>query len=336
MPVATARACANLALVKYWGKRDASRNLPANNSISMTLDGAYTTTAVEFDAGLERDCVQLAGRAAPPAMAARVSAHLDRVRALARIPHFARVATRNNFPAGTGFASSASGFAALTLAAADALGLQLSGRDLSALARQGSGSACRSIHAGFVEWHAGQDSDSSFATQLADEGHWDLVDLAVLVTDREKRVSSSDGHRLVSGSPFWRARCQTLPRRLDAVRQALLARDFHRLFREVEAEAMEMHAIMLTSAHERKGAWQSGICYLAPDTLRLLNAVQDWRRDGLEVCFTLDAGPTVHLLCLEEGVEDLLAALAELPGSRAWRVIQSRPGPGVRLLPTGS
>ena len=248
MSRATARACANLAFVKYWGKRDAALNLPLNNSISMTLDAAHTTTRVEIAPELEADEVWLSGAPAPGAFTSRVVAHLERIRSLARSATSARVHTDNNFPTGTGFASSASGFAALTCAASAAFGLRLSRRELSVLARKGSGSSCRSIHAGFVEWHAGQDSDSSFATQLADARHWNLVDLAVLVTEREKTVPSSDGHRLAGNSPFWHSRTQTMAARLAEVRQALLKRDFHRFGREVEAEALEMHAIMQTSA----------------------------------------------------------------------------------------
>lgn len=333
MSRASARACANLAFVKYWGKRDAALNLPGNSSISMTLDAAHSTTRVAFDSGPGRDEVWLAGEPAGAAFASRVIAQLDRIRSLAGSASAARVHTCNNFPAGTGFASSASGFAALTCAATAALGLQLSRRQLSVLARMGSGSACRSIHAGFVEWHAGEDSDSSCATQLADAQHWDLVDVAVLVTEAEKSVRSSDGHRLAGNSPFWPSRSQSLPARLAEIRQALLGRDFHRFGRQVEAEALEMHAIMQTSAHERGGAWQSGLFYMAPDSLRLIQAVQRWRQAGMELYFTLDAGPTVHLLCLEDQVGDVLEAVNSLDGSQGWRTIACRPGPGARLLP---
>ncbi len=332
MTVATAQACANLAFVKYWGKRDASLNLPLNNSISMTLDGALTTTTVRFNGDLARDKVTLAGRSAAPAFAERVSVHLDRIRTLAGVSTRAQVDTYNNFPAGTGFASSASGFAALTLAATHALGLQLAEHQLSIVARLGSGSACRSIPAGFAEWHAGADSESSFATQLAPAQHWQLVDVAVLVTQSAKDVPSSAGHLLVSNSPFWQARSVALPARLEAVRQALLTRDFHRFGREIEAEALELHAIMLTSAHENAGTWHPGIFYWTPDTLRLLRAVQDWRRAGMAVYFTLDAGPTVHLLCPAEQADELLLAVQALDERNAWRTLLSRPGPGAHLI----
>ncbi len=332
MPVATAQACANLAFVKYWGKRDTSLNLPLNNSISMTLDGARTTTIVRFSEEYDQDEVLQTGEPAAASFAARVSTHLERIRRLAGVTTSARVETYNNFPSGTGFASSASGFAALTLAATQACGLQLEERELSILARQGSGSACRSIPAGYAEWHAGVDNESSFATQLAPAQHWDLVDVAVLVTQRAKDVPSSAGHLLATRSPFWRARHESLPLRLEAVRESLLGRNFNRFGREIEAEALEMHAIMLTSAHERGGSWQPGIFYWTPDTLRLLCAVQEWRREGLSVYFTLDAGPTVHLLCLEAEAEALLAEVKSLPGSDAWQILPSRPGPGAHLV----
>lgn len=332
MSLATARACANLAFVKYWGKRDAALNLPTNSSISMTLDAAHTTTRVDFDTDLDNDEVWLSGEPASNAFTSRVINHLDRIRSLTGSSAAARVHTSNNFPAGTGFASSASGFAALTLAATAALGLRLSRRELSVLARLGSGSSCRSIHAGFVEWHAGQDSDSSFATQLADAQHWNLVDVAVLVTEAEKSVRSSEGHELAGSSPFWQTRTRSIATRLADIRQALLKRDFHRFGREVEAEALEMHVIMQTSAHDREGAWQSGLFYMAPDTLGLIKAVQRWRQAGMEVYFTLDAGPTVHLLCLEDQFGDVLDAVNVLEGSQGWRTIACRPGPGARLL----
>ena len=332
MRVVSAQACANLAFVKYWGKRDARLNLPLNNSISMTLDGARTTTTVRFDDSLDKDVVLLAGAAAPPRFAERVSRHLERIRVLAGVTTSARVETENNFPAGTGFASSASGFAALTLAATKALALEPGERELSALARRGSGSACRSIPAGYAEWHAGEDDASSYATQLAPAQHWGLVDVAVLVAQDAKEVPSSDGHRLVANNPFWQTRSARMPARLETVRQALLARDFHRFGREVEAEAMEMHAIMLTSAYERAGTWHPGIFYWTPDTLRILCRVSEWRRAGLAVYFTLDAGPTVHLLCQEGQVEELMEAVRALDEGNAWRILPSRPGPGARLV----
>jgi diphosphomevalonate decarboxylase len=331
MTQATAVAHSNLAFVKYWGKRDASLNIPLNNSISMNLSAARTTTTVRFDDSLSEDNVLLEGQAVAPKFAARVSRHLDLIRAVAGVQTHALIKTRNTFPASTGFASSASGFAALSLAASAALGLQPSERELSILARRGSGSACRSIPAGFAEWQAGTISEDSYATQLAPETHWELADVAVLVTSDEKSVSSTEGHELALNSPFWQTRAGLLPERLNKVRTAILERDFATFGQEIEAEALSMHAIMLTSAFEGDKAWHPGIFYWTPDTLRLLLAVQQWREQGLEVYFTLDAGPTVHLMCpaaAEAAITEAVYALNQAD----WTIIASKPAPGAHLI----
>lgn len=336
MRKSTVVAHANLAFVKYWGKRDAALNIPLNNSISMNLSAAQTITTVTFDPDLVKDRILVEGIEADERFGSRVCKHLDRLRVVAGVETKARVETRNTFPASTGFASSASGFAALTLAVTSALDLELPERELSILARQGSGSACRSIPGGFVEWRAGQHNDDSYAFQLAPADHWDIVDVAVLVTGEAKQVSSSAGHQLALNSPFWQARTALLDERLRAVRTAIMARDFHTFGREIEAEAMSMHAIMLTSAHQQGAAWQSGIYYWTPDTLKLLVAVQRWRVEGLDVYFTLDAGPTVHLMCPAEQAQAVQDAVNRLAGTQSvdpgWSMIVSKPASGAYVM----
>jgi len=331
MNQATAIAHANLAFVKYWGKKDPVLNLPANNSISMNLSAAYTTTTVVFANDLLDDEVQLDGEDADQKFADRVGRHLDRIRQYAGVYTRARVETRNTFPASAGIASSASGFAALTLAAVAALGMELSERELSILARQGSGSACRSIPDGFVEWRTGATNRDSYAESIAPAEHWDLLDVAVIVADQPKGVSSSLGHRLAPDSPFWAMRQAQLPERLEQVRRAIHERDFVTFGQEIETEALSLHAIMLTSAHEVAGSWRSGIYYWLPDTLELLIAVQNWRADGIPVYFTLDAGPTVHLLCPAERGEQVQEAVWLTQGRRNWSMIVSLPAVGARL-----
>ncbi len=332
MNKATALAHSNLAFVKYWGKRDSTLNIPLNNSISMNLSAARTTTTVSFEDVLSEDQVVLEEQAASPRFTARVSRQLDLIRSLAGVRTRARVLTHNTFPASTGFASSASGFAALTLAAAAASGLSLSERELSILARRGSGSACRSIPAGFVEWLAGTTDADSYAERLAPADHWEIADVAVLVTAEEKSVSSTDGHALALHSPFWEARSAGLDDRLAQVRRAILERDFDTFGREIEAEAMSMHAIMLTSTFQSGQTWHPGIFYWTPETLQLLIAVQQWREEGLPVYYTLDAGPTVHLICptaAQEAVIDSVRAL----GQPDWTILVSVPAGGAQVLP---
>jgi diphosphomevalonate decarboxylase len=335
MTNATALAHANLAFVKYWGKKDPRLNIPLNNSISMNLSAARTTTSVELDPTLTTDTVILNGVAAGEKFTARVHAHLNLCRELTTSSTYARVETHNSFPASAGFASSASGFAALTVAAVHAMGRDdLSQPELSIIARRGSGSACRSIPGGFVEWFAGKKHQASYAVQIAPPEHWDIVDVAVIVSDHAKDVSSSQGHLQATNSPFWPVRSEQLPPRLDTVRTAILERDFETFGREIETEAMSMHSIMMTSAHEIDGSWRSGIYYWSPDTLELLIATQQWRADGLPVYFTLDAGPTVHLICPAEHEAQVVAAVKTTQGDRDWSLLISHPAPGTRIVST--
>lgn len=333
MYTAKAKAHANLAFVKYWGKKDFSLNIPSNGSISMNLSNAITITEVSFLDELSKDEVFMEGKnVSDTSFSHKVSKHLDRVRALAGTSLHARVTTENSFPTGAGFASSASGFAALTLASTRALGIDLSERELSALARQGSGSACRSIPSGFVEWIGGDSHDTSYSVQLFPPDYWNIVDVAVVVSGDAKDISSSEGHKLALDSPFWTCRQETINRRLEKVRDSIKNRDFRMFGREVEEEAISLHAISLSSSYIRNGNWYSGIYYWSPDTLEILLAVQKWRANGLDVYFTLDAGPTVHLICEEENKDDVVLKIKDLMKNRNWGIIVNNPAQGATIL----
>ena len=326
----TAAAHPNLAFVKYWGRRDDLLNLPLNGSISVNLSGATTTTSVDFDDGLAADEVLLNGEPADSTTVGRVTAHLDRVRTMAQVVSRARVVSRNDFPADVGFASSASAFAALSLAATRAAGITLCERDLSVLARKGSGSACRSIPDGFVEWLPGRDDVSSYARSLAPCGHWDLRIVTVAPETAPKLVSSLDGHRAAHTSPFYAARLAEIEHVLGRVRASLVTRDFQSLALAVEREALSLHAVAATSvvAHV---PWLSGILYIEPATVRLMLAVQHWRRDGLAVAFTLDAGPSIHLLCEAGSLGDVRAAVTQEMDGIPHQLYVSHPGRGAWL-----
>lgn len=326
----TAAAHPNLAFVKYWGRQVAAENIPANGSISVNLSGATTTTTVAFDASLARDVVTLNDTAADNRTAVRVIAHLDRVRALAGITTRACVVSHNDYPADVGFASSAAAFAALSLAATRAAGLNLDRRALSILARKGSGSACRSIPDGFAEWVPGSDDASSYAYSLAPCDYWDLRIVTIAFPGRPKLISSLEGHLAAPTSPFYNARLEEVSRTLQSVRHLLLMRDFAGFGLAVEREALSLHAVAMTS-HTDVAPWMSGIFYPGPETLRLIHAVQIWRRDGLPVAFTLDAGPSVHLLCEGAYVGDVLEAVSSVLLDPESRVIVSRPGRGAWL-----
>jgi diphosphomevalonate decarboxylase len=301
---ATARAHPNIALIKYWGDRDSRLRLPANSSISMNLAGLETLTTVRFEPGLARDQLTLNGERQTEAQSTRVGQHLDHVRQIAHTDLRAQVVSKNNFPMGTGIASSASAFAALTVAACTALDLELDEPHLSALARLGSGSACRSIPGGFVEWYSGEDHESSYAASIAAADHWEIVDLIAVVSQEHKSVGSTGGHRLADTSPLQTARISDAPRRLDWCREAVLGRNFDALADVIEQDALMMHAVMLTS--------QPALIYWLPATLSIMQAVQAWRARGIPVAFTIDAGPNVHLITPSAHQHEVLKLISQL------------------------
>jgi len=321
MSKATAISCANIAFVKYWGRKSDALRLPLNSSISMNLDHATTITTVMFDPALNADQVTIEETETTEKAARRVSAHLDRIRALANIQMRAQVVSRNSFPMGAGIASSASAFAALTVAGCAAAGLRLDERALTILARQGSGSACRSIPAGFVEWHTADTSEAAYAEQIAPPDHWDICDLIAIAQTEHKKVDSTKGNELVHTSPFAQARLIEAERALPVIRRAILERDFATLGEETEQEAIRMHAVAMTS--------RPGILYWSPVTVRIMQAVRDWRESGIPAYFTIDAGANVHVLCQGTDAATLQAELRTLPG--VLSVIANRPGPGSQL-----
>lgn len=316
MTSAIAQSHPNIALIKYWGNRDETLRIPANSSLSMNLDGLVTRTTVTFLPGLPADRLELNGSPAEPAALARVSRFLDCVRALASSTLHAMVVSQNNFPIGAGIASSAAAFAALSLAAARALGLGLAEKDLSRLARLGSGSACRSIPTGFVEWNAGTSDSDSYAFSVASPLHWDLVDCITVVATGHKSVGSTEGHALAGNSPLQAARVADAPRRLDIARRALLEHDFPALAEIVEQDSSMMHAVMMTSSPP--------LYYWEPPSLSIMKSVQAWRKDGLPCCFTLDAGANVHVICPAVAATEVSARLAKIPA--VTQVLQAHPG----------
>jgi diphosphomevalonate decarboxylase len=322
---ATASANANIAFIKYWGNRDAVRRVPLNDSVSMNLDHATTTTSVEFDPALSEDQVAVNGGEAKSAARERVVAHLHRVRGLAKIDTKARVESRNTFPTGAGIASSASAFAALSLAATRAAGLELSERELSKLARLASGSACRSIPAGFVEWITSSDPNNSYAVSIAPPDHWDLRDVIAVVSAEEKEVGSTEGHAAALSSPFLPERLNALPVRLHRVRHAILARDLTLLGPAIEEDAIELHFIAMTS--------HPPIFYWSPGMVRVIQSMQRWRAEGLAVYFTLDAGPNIHLICEGKDADRVAALAREIPDVR--EVIVNAPGGAAKIVDEG-
>ncbi len=318
----TAIAHPNIAHIKYWGNRDDDLRLPANGSISMNLAGLTTQTTVSLDPDLQRDKLVLNGQLEQGVALTRVSTFLDVVRDMAGSRSYAHIKSRNDFPTGAGIASSASAFAALALAASAAYGLELSEKDLSRLARRGSGSACRSVPAGFTEWQAGTSDQDSFATSIAPADHWQLMDVIAVIHSGVKKAGSTEGHHIAATSPIQAARVADAPRRLDICRQAIFAKDFERLASVIEQDSNLLHAIMLTS-HPALYYWRGA-------TMEVMNSVRGWREQGIPCAFTIDAGPNVHVICPQDAAARVENHLREIPGVES--VLVSGVGGAARLL----
>ena len=316
----TAIAPSNIAFIKYWGKKDETLRLPENGSISMCLSNMITTTTVEFDEKYERDVFELVDT--DDVNSDRVSAHLNLVRQMARSRLRAKVISKNSFPSGTGLSSSASGFAALTVAAATAAGLLLSEKDLSILARQGSGSSCRSIPDGFVEWLDADTSDDSYATSLFSPDYWDIADVVAVVSTGKKDISTSEGQKLVGTSPFFDVRKSHMVEKVRKCKELIKKRDFTRFGELIEAEALELHAIMLTSS--------PSLIYWTPGTLEIMKQTKKWRSEGLEVYFTINTGQDIHLIVRKKDIELLQKRLSDIDQVRD--VIVNVPANGTRVV----
>lgn len=324
-PTATAVAFANIAFIKYWGNRDDALRLPANGSISMNLDGLTTRTTVSFQPSLPFDELIINGREVAGAGLERVSRILDIIRELAGIHDRAEVMTENNFPSGAGIASSASAFAALALAGSKAAGLNLSELELSRLARRGSGSASRSVPGGFVEWQMGTTDEDSYAYSIATPEHWKLADCVTIVSAAHKKTGSTEGHAIAGTSPLQAARVSDAPRRLEICRNAILHRDFEALANIVELDSDMMHAVMMTST--------PALHYWKPASLSVMNAVRHWRSEGLPVCYTVDAGANVHVICPESEADIVEKRSREIGGVND--VLVARVGGGAEIVKNG-
>jgi diphosphomevalonate decarboxylase len=319
---ATAVAPANIAFIKYWGKKDEQLRLPVNSSISMNLSGSYTTTTVEFSPDLPRDSVEIVGEVFSADEVDRVLHSLDVVRTRSGVNDPVRVVTKNTFPKGAGAAASASGFAALISAGFEAAGVQLSEKELTVYARMGSGSACRSVPDGFVFWEEGDSSESSYAYSLYPADYWDIRDTLVIVDASMKKVSTTEGMMNAASSPLFSARLEALPGRVKQIRQAFAGRNFRDLGNVIEEDSLDMHAVMQTQVPP--------LNYWSETTRRIIQAVLDWRRDGIPVYATIDAGPNVHLIHEAQTQDAVLAKIRSVSGVQS--VIQNKASRGAHLV----
>ncbi len=317
---ASAIAHPNVALIKYWGKRDTATNLPATGSLSLTLSGLQTVTRVQFSAEFQNDSVQINGiedaRAAP-----RVSACLDQLRTLAGVSAGARVDSENDFPTGAGLASSASGYAALVTAAAAALGIEAKEQELANIARLGSGSAARSLYDGVVLLE--NNADGIACRSVCAPQDWPLQ-VIVAVTSRDaKRVGSTVGmERSRETSPYYPAWVESHPHDLAAALDCVNHREFEQLAELSEHSCLKMHALAMSS--------RPAMVYWNAATVAAMQTVSALRAQGTPVFFTIDAGPQLKAVCLPEAAAAVKAALAAVPG--VLELIDCSLGQGARVV----
>lgn len=352
LPVRTAEAPINIALIKYWGKRDAQLNIPTNDSISLTLESLpeespaslpqpeggetamrlRTVTTVRFAApcdpadAKDDDCLVLNGVASVPN--SRIKRCLGYIRSIRTLPRVS-IESWNQFPTAAGLASSASGYAALVRALSELVTPPLTEQEASIAARLGSGSACRSLPSGIVRWRAGDlpDGSDSLAATIWPVEHWpELRCLVVVLCGEAKGVSSAEGmHRTVLTSPLFPGRLQTLPYRIDLLGQALEERNFAVLAELVMRESNQLHALCLDSFPPIRYLDQRA--YALIDAIHALNATQP------RAAYTFDAGPNAFVLCEAPHVDRVRRTIEDaLSSSGPLHIIVCRVGAGARIV----
>ena len=319
-----ARAYTNIALIKYWGKKNEELILPMNNSLSLTLDAFYTETEVIFSDSYMVDEFYLDGTLQDEKATKKVSQFLDLFRKEAGLSLKASVISQNFVPTAAGLASSASGLAALAGACNTALKLGLDDLSLSRFARRGSGSACRSIFGGFVEWEKGHDDLSSYAKSVpSDSFEDDLAMVFVLINDQKKEVSSRNGmRRTVETSSFYQGWLDSVEGDLYQLKQAIKTKDFQLLGETMERNGLKMHGTTLAA--------QPPFTYWSPDSLKAMDAVRQLRKQGIPCYFTMDAGPNVKVLVENSHLSEVQETFTKLFSKE--QVITAHAGPGIAII----
>jgi diphosphomevalonate decarboxylase len=315
---ATARAQPNIALIKYWGKRDTVKNLPAVGSISVTLNDLFTEMTVSLDAELERDRL-IVNDEKNETMLPRISACLDNVLGANRVR--ARIDSRCNFPVAAGLASSASSFAATVVAAKAVSGEKASIAELASYAGRSSGSAARSLYGGFAELQ-NTEADVSVETIL-DAKDWPLKVVVAVTADGPKPVGSGEAMEISrKTSPFYRSWVDDQANDLDVARDAIQARDFEMLAQVSEHNCLKMHSVMWSS--------RPSIVYWNAATVECMQVIREMRSNGVAVFFTIDAGPQVKAICLESEESHVRDALSATCGVNS--TMSTGLGDGARLV----
>lgn len=311
----SAIAHSNIAFIKYWGRslyHDPSLNIPSNDSVSMTKYGLtkdthlQTITTIGFSDSYEEDIAILDGEVIKGRGMERILNAVNPLRKKAGVKYNFKMMSENDFPTQAGLASSAAGFAALAIAAVDALELSLSKEEISTYARLGSGSAARSVYGGFVYWKKGNSHENSYAEQICGPNEFNINAVIAIIHEGKKDVTSDIGHESAKTSIFNEARIRKSQEQAEEIRKAILDNDFSKVGEITEKNCMYMHTVMMTS--------EPSLFYWHPDTLRTIKTIQQKRKEGLESYFTIDAGPNVHILCRPEKRDEVEKMLEEING----------------------
>ena len=319
-----AKAHTNIALIKYWGKIDENLNIPANDSISLTLDHFFTETEVTFSPEFEGNSLILNHNLVPSHKLKRVNRLINFMQKKYQTENFAKIKTINHVPTAAGLASSASGMAALAGACYAALDKtsNINYQEISKIARLGSGSASRSVFGGLVQWHRGNSHDSSFAEQLAKPDNLDLNIIAVIVNRHEKKIKSTAGMRQTSlTSPYYAQWVKEANNAIPLMKAAIAAHDFTRIGELSEQSASLMHATTLAA--------NPAFTYFEPDTIRVIKIVQELRQAGIECYYTIDAGPNVKIICQSKNIKKITRYLKWSFNNQ--QIVVARPGDGIKI-----
>ena len=314
-----ARAYANIALVKYWGKRKGGGNLPATSSVSLALHALLTETEVLRIKG-RYDQIRIDGKPADREASHRIKTYLDLWRDRKLISGRFQVSSRNHFPTGAGLASSASGFAALTTALSGFADNKISRLQLSRLARCGSGSAARSVPGGLAVLPTGT-NPGAHSLMTADEIPWGMV--IAVVEPGKKKIGSREGMELSRRtSPFFKAWITQSELDYRKMRGAVLRRDLAAVGAIAEENALAMHACMI--------ATRPSLVYWNGTTVELIKSALKFREEGLGTYFTIDAGPNVIFLCEIDDLNTVVRRIKKIKGVRS--VILSKPAGGSEIV----
>lgn len=297
------KANANIALIKYWGKRDEELFLPYTSSLSLTLDALYTETEVSF-VDSENDIFYLDDEIQGKKETEKISKFIDIFRKKSAIDRRVLVNSYNHVPTAAGLASSASGYAALAASLNKLFELNLDKKELSIITRKGSGSATRSLYGGIVEWHKGNSDETSYAEKV-DDGDFDLAMIIIVVNSNKKEVSSREAMKItVSTSPLYEAYVEDSALDLIEIKKAIENKDIKKIGEISEHNAMKMHSTILSS--------NPPMLYFEGDSLIAINKIKELREKGYDVYYTMDAGPNVKIVTRKTQAESIKKELLEI------------------------